>query len=51
MHVYAGGIGRGRSGAEEERGRVSLTEDNGRAEKPACPGGEEHQLSQHQHQL
>lgn len=51
MHISAGATGGGGSGAEEEGMRVSLTEDNGRAEKPVCPGGEEHQLSQHQHQL
>lgn len=51
MHIYARGAGGGGSEGEEEGMRVSLTEDNGRAEKAACPGGEEHQLSQHQHQL
>ena len=49
MYIYAGGAGEGGIEGEEEGMRVSLTEDNGRAEKAACPGGEEHQLSLHQH--
>ena len=40
MHISAGATGGGGSGAEEEGMRVS-----------SCPGGEEHRLSQHQHQL